>query len=85
MVELKVILEGGGAWRDLLDKKEVIHLANDAPPITVAALHHGMKSGRPSVGIRIDLPGNRVVLAETSLRLFIAAADMLKEKYKGQF
>ena len=85
MVELKVILEGDAAFRDLLDKKEIIYLDNDAPPITVAAFHHGMKSGKASVMIWIDLPDNRVVLAETSLRLFITAADLLKAKYKGQF
>ena len=79
-VEMIVYVEGEGVWPDLAGK-EVIHLANDAPPIQVAALSAGMVSGRESVAIRMDLPDGRVVVAETSLRLFVQAADVLKTRY----
>ncbi len=77
---LTVRLTGDGAWPDLLDKT-VHHLGNDAPPIQVSALADGMASGAPSVAIRIDLPNGEVVLAETSLALFLMAADALRVRY----
>lgn len=77
---LTLHLSGDGLWPDLLDKT-VHHLANDAPPIQVSALADGMVSGAPSVAIRIDLPNGEVVLAETSLALFLMAADALKARY----
>ena len=85
MVKLHLILDGSGKWKDLLDKKQMIHLGDQAAGITVAALDHGMKSGRPSVCIRIDLLDGKVVLAETSLHLFAKAAEILKIKYREQF
>lgn len=64
------------AWPELagaLDKN-LVHLGNDAEPIQVAYLEGGMASGKPSVAIRLDLPDGTVVIAETSLELFAAAA-----------
>ncbi len=80
MPAISVILQGDGAWPDVIGK-EVIHLGNNAPPIQVAALPGGMQSGLPSVTIRIDLPDGKVVLAETSLKLFLFAADALRAKF----
>ena len=84
MIELIVILEGDGAWPDLKGK-EFIHLGNDAPPIQVAILDTGMSSGRPSIGIRIDLPDGQVVLAETSARLFVTAGRAISAKFPDLF
>lgn len=82
MIGLSLQLDGDAAYPDLLDRAaDVIHLANDAPPIGVTALPGGMTSGRTSVMLRIDLPDGRVVLAETSLRLFLLTADMLRARY----
>jgi hypothetical protein len=44
-----------------------------------------MASGKPSVMLRIDLPDGRVVLAETSLRLFAAAAHAFASNYPDLF
>lgn len=84
MMRIELDLEGEGAWPDLKEKVaagQVIHLGNDAPPIGVTALNKGTTSGRPSVCLRVDLPDGRTVLAETSLRLFLAAADALRAYY----
>lgn len=73
MPVLNIVLDGDGCWPDLVDK-ELIHLGNDAKPIGVALLVGGMLSGAPSVMMRLELPDGRVVMAETSFRLFRAAA-----------
>lgn len=84
MAELQILLEGDGAWPDLMEKRArgtLVHLGNDAPPIQIAALAGGMSSGKPSVMIRLDLPDGTSVLAEMSLRLFLAAATALAGRY----
>jgi hypothetical protein len=77
-----IIIEpnGDGAWPDLKDRP-FHHLAEGAAPIRVAFLDGGMRSGRPSVAIRLDLPDGQTVVAETSGRLFAAAARALKAKF----
>ncbi len=84
MIAMNIILDGDNAWPDLRDK-DVIHLANGAPPIQVAILNAGMRSGRPSVAIRIDLPDGRVVVAETTARLFAMAGRAIQVKYPDLF
>ena len=84
MIAMTVVLEGDNAWPELKDQ-EVIHLANDAPPLQVAVLAGGMKSGRPSVCLRIDLPDGRTVLAETSARLFCGAARAIVARHPALF
>ena len=87
---IRVILEGDGAWPDLAGHEDrVVHLAEGAAPIQIACLSGGMKSGRPSLAIRLDLPpieglqdaGKDVVIAETSVRAFLVAADAIRAKY----
>jgi len=84
MPSLDIIMQGDQCWPDIAEK-EVIHLGNDAPPIGVAVLDGGMSGGRPSVTLRVDLPDGRVVLAETSARLFCAAARMIMAKHPDLF
>ncbi len=74
-------LEGDAAFSDLADKTErVIHLTGS---FTIAALEAGMTSGRPSLALRIDLPDGRVVIQETSVRLFLSAADAIRARFGG--
>ncbi|MGH6967771.1 MAG: hypothetical protein ACREEN_01525 [Stellaceae bacterium] len=80
MIQMNVILNGDNCWPDLKDKK-IIHLANDAPPMQVALLDGGLQSGRPSVALRVDLPDGQVLVAETTARLFCAAARAIMAKY----
>ena len=56
----------------------MIHLTGR---FTIAALEKGMKSGAPSVAIRIDLPDGRTVIQETSLKLWYTATRALKDKF----
>lgn len=79
-MEMLVFLEGDRALADLVDR-DTIHLGNDSPPIRVMALGRGMVSGATSVAFGFELPDGRVVLAETSLRLFIAAAVAMGVRY----
>lgn len=67
------------AWPELADGKTVLHHTKDKMQVT--ALLGGMSSGAPSVALRIDLEDGSVVIAETSLALFLTAADGLKAKY----
>lgn len=71
---LEVNPHSDGVWPDL-DPAKIRHTTG---PIFVAGLAAGMKSGAPSVAIRISLPDGTTVLAETSLSLFLTAADALR-------
>lgn len=85
MNAIKVILEGDKCWTELADKikdGKVTWLRDGV--ILIATLSKGMKSGKPSVSIRIDLPDGKIVVAETSMRLFLSAAEVFKAKYKGE-
>lgn len=84
MISLTVNLGGDNAWPDLRDKGEnLIWLSNGAPPIQIAVLDMGMKSGRPSCAIRIDMPDGKTVIAETSVRLLLVAAKAIESRYPG--
>jgi hypothetical protein len=82
MPSLTVNLTGDGVWPDLADRRDdIIHLG-EHDTIEVAALEGGMVSGKPSVALRFDLPDSRqVVIAETSLALFLAAARALSIRF----
>lgn len=82
MPVMKVILEEP-TWPDLFGRTaQVTWLNGDGdPPIQIGALEAGMVSGAPSVAIRIDLPDGRIVVAETSLRLFQMANAALLGRF----
>lgn len=77
MPSMVLVMDGDGAWPDLKDKK-VHHVTSQ---IQVAPLGGGMASGKASVTFRIDLADGSVVLAETSLELFSAAARAMNAKF----
>ncbi|MEE9390573.1 MAG: hypothetical protein V3U91_04955 [Candidatus Aminicenantaceae bacterium] len=82
MQAIKIILEGDRCWPDLKEKlntEKLIHLRDTQ--IEIAALSKGMKSGKPSISMRIDLPDGKTVLIETSMRLFIGAAVAFEQRY----
>jgi hypothetical protein len=79
MLGLEIHVDGEGCWPDIAEKKMTVrHITNG---MQIAGLPGGLKSGKPSVAIRIDLDDNEVVFAETSLVLFLTAADALKARY----
>ena len=77
MLALTILMEGDGMLKDIPEEK-IVHVVQ---PITVAALDQGMTSGKPSVAIAIPLEDGRIVLAETSMRLFLAAARAFRTRY----
>lgn len=77
----KVILDHAGCWPDLkLLKAEgrLIHLGQGTD-IQVVRVPEGMASGRSSVIVRLELEDGRVVLAETTMRLFLSCAEIFAE------
>jgi len=82
---IKLNLEGDGCWNDLKDKintDQIIWMKDGV--IHIAALSKGMKSGKPSISIRLNLPDGRVVVAETSMQLFLTAAAAMNIKYEKE-
>lgn len=73
MPEISIVLQTP-AWPEL-DREKVLHTQK---PIGVTLLEGGMASGAHSVALRIDLEDGRTVIAETSLSLFLMAADTLR-------
>lgn len=58
----------------------LVHLG-DRAHIEIGALTGGMASGAPSVAFCFELPDGQVVIAETSMALFLTAGDALKARY----
>src|SRR5579864_7801340 len=81
MPSLRIVLdpEREGLGFDV-SQKEVIHLTNDAE-IVVSGLPDGMVGGKPSMMFGFKLPDGRVVIAETSWRLFAAAYKAFAGKF----
>lgn len=90
MIPLKLTF-GDGNWPDLIELlKEGKLLGIDGAKFQKAkmslnVLDNGMTSGRPSVGVRIDLEGGPTVITEISARLFCTAARGIMAKYPGLF
>lgn len=79
MPVIKLILDGDNAFFDLQSREsDIIHRTG---PFTVAALVRGMKSGHPSLAIRIDLPNSKVLIQETSVAAWLAVARALEGKF----
>jgi len=82
MIKLSVNLDGDNCWPELANNGWV---EKDVTAIGIAVLDAGTESGHPSVTIRIDLKGGRVVLAQTTARLFCLAGRMIAAKYPELF
>lgn len=80
MIGLRIVLDGDGAWPDLAEKQRRGELLV-ASQLAVSALAGGTASGAPSVAIRVDLDDGRVVFVETTLKLFLTAADALRARH----
>lgn len=78
MPVLSLHLRGDGAFKPLTEKYGDPIVARNEQPIHVGVLDAGMTSGKPSVAFGIVLPDGHWVFAETSLALFLAAADAFR-------
>jgi hypothetical protein len=77
MPVIDLTLEESEPWTDLTEK----NVRTVVGAISIAGFKYGMESGRPSVGIRMNLDDGTCAIASTSLRLFLTAADALKARY----
>lgn len=84
MLAIHIIMNAEGCWSDAVGDR-LIHLGEKSPPMQIALLNNGMVSGKPSVSIRLDLPDGKIVLAETSARLFVSAAKAFEARYPDLF
>lgn len=80
MPAMNIILDGDNAWPDLREKVADGTLP-ETEAVSVACLPRGMNSGKPTVAIRLDLPDGTAVIGQTSLALFLTAADAFKARY----
>lgn len=67
-------------WDDVTG--EVVYANKE---MKVMVLSDGTASGRPSVMIRFDLPDGRIVVGETTARLFCSAGRMITSRYPDLF
>jgi hypothetical protein len=51
----------------------------------VAVLERGMRSGDPSVALRLDLPDGRILIAQTSVAAWIAATAAMRGAFPEAF
>lgn len=72
-------------WEDLMalrEKGKLITAMNvEAGAIKIGGLPQGMQSGKTAVAIAVPLPDGTVILTETSLSCFLAAAKILEAAY----
>jgi hypothetical protein len=77
MIALDLNLNGAEAWE--LDTANVIYVTEGM--LGVAVVPHGMRSGEPSVLLRVDLPSGHTVIAETSWRLLSTAVQAIAAQH----
>lgn len=84
-ITLRIVRRGDPApWPDLAPGSQPFtHLDEDA--LQVAVLEGGMTSGKPSVALRIDLPGGQVVVVENSMAAWIAATSGMRGAFPEAF
>jgi hypothetical protein len=76
LTHLPLFIHGDSAWPDLTAKRDtglLVNVMDEDGALELAALPQGTVGGRTTVTIRVNLPGGRVVLAQTTLRLLKAA------------
>lgn len=76
MITLHIVPDGDGALAEYCDRKIMA-----GRMFMVSGLAGGTASGDPSVGVIIELVDGTLIYGETSLRLFLTAADTLKARY----
>lgn len=80
MATFEIIGCGDDIWPDLKGDNFTF-VGEGAKPIQVAVIPEGL---RHRVHLRIDIPGEKSIVVETSLRLFIGAADILESRFGAQ-
>ncbi len=81
MPEIKIILDGDGAWPDLKTPDDFINAMGQKSRVAIAGLKGGMQSGNTSLTFRIDIPDSKPILFETSLALMQGAVRAFVGRY----
>jgi hypothetical protein len=84
MPSLNIILDGDGCWPDLVGDKSPEKVFDQHVSLAVARLPGGMCSGADSVAIRADMKDGRVLVFQTSMALFLAAADAFRARQQAE-
>lgn len=84
MPALNILLDADGAWKDLTGSGGQ-PLRDDVSwnrhhTMTFARLPMGTHEGNASIAIRLDMSDGSVIIAETTERLFLAAADAFRAR-----
>lgn len=79
MIPLTLIMDAEGAWPELEGSDRVL----EGEGLQIGVLANGTVKGRPSVVIRVDVGDDDgyVILTQTTLRLFLAAARAFEARY----
>lgn len=79
MVGLDLVMDGTREPSgESFDPAAVLYVGG---PIKVIGMPEGTTSGKPTVMLRATLPDGREVFIETTLALFVLAADALRAHY----
>lgn len=82
MVVLTIELNAEGRWTDIEEaEREGKFIDGRAGRLSIGGLPAGTQSGKPTVAFKLALPDGRVLFTETTLALFLTAADALKARY----
>lgn len=73
MTALDIALDGERAWDDL-ETQTVL----DGRLVGIARLRHGTAKGQPAVLLRVTLPDGQTVIAQTTMALFLTAAEVFR-------
>lgn len=71
MIGLNIVLDGDGAWPDMVGVPE-------ATLESVGRLTKGTSGGHSSVAFRLRMPDGSLVIAQTTMKLFLTAADAMR-------
>jgi hypothetical protein len=66
------------AWPELEGRPAIDLTGPDDPPLRLALRPGGLRSGRSSVVLRLDLPDGRSVLSECTLAALAEAVELLE-------
>jgi hypothetical protein len=84
MPALTIILDGDKSLKDWYDAGHTFIRQDPGPAVRVSLLKGGMASGKHSVGISALLADGRVAVIETSLELFLGAADAFRARVQAE-
>lgn len=81
MPALNIILDAEGCWPDISRRlQDKSATWDECKSLSVARLTGGMQSGADSVAIRLDMNDGKTHVVQTSMALFLAAADAFRAR-----